>query len=109
MEDSGERESNEWSTCPETRDSRGKLRVIPDNVSGPKVRFRLGMAPLPISLLVRQWLTKAMMGTGCESMTRLTGTETLPRHLRVAAVENLRQWTQVRPSDAACGMKAFGL
>ncbi len=29
------------------------------------------------------------MGTGRESVTRLTGTETLPRHLRVAAVENL--------------------
>ncbi len=53
MEDSGERESNEWSTYPGTRDSCGKLQVIPDNVSGPKVRFRLGMAPLPISLLVR--------------------------------------------------------
>ena len=29
------------------------------------------------------------MGTGCESMARLTGTETLPRLLREAAVENL--------------------
>ncbi len=31
------------------------------------------------------------MTRGCESMTPTTGTETLPRHLRVAAVENLRQ------------------
>ena len=50
-----------------------------------------------------------MMHSGCESMTRLTGTETLPRHLRVAAVENLRQWAKALPSDAACGMKALGL
>ena len=33
-----------------------------------------------------------MTGSGCESMTRLTGTETLPRLLREAAVENLPQW-----------------
>ena len=58
------------------------------------VRFRQGMGPLPISLLVGKRLTKAIMGTGCESMARLTGTETLPRHLRVAAVENLRQWAK---------------
>ena len=37
----------------------------------------------------------AKMVSGCESMARLTGTETLPRHLRVAAVENLWQWTKV--------------
>jgi len=30
-------------------DSGGKLPVIPDNVSGPKVRFRLKMGPCPIS------------------------------------------------------------
>ena len=34
------------------------------------------------------------MGSGCESMTRVIGTETLPKHLRVAAVENLRQWAK---------------
>ena len=49
------------------------------------------------------------MVSGRESVARLTGTETLPRHLRVAAVENLRQWAKAGPSDAACGMKAFGL
>jgi hypothetical protein len=35
-----------------------------------------------------------MMHSGRESVARLTGTETLPRHLRVAAVENLRQWAK---------------
>ncbi len=40
-------------------------------------------------------VTKAMTLRGCESMIPTTGTETLARHLRVAAVENLRQWTQV--------------
>ncbi len=34
MEDSGERESNAWSTCPWDRDSCGKLQVIPDNICG---------------------------------------------------------------------------
>ena len=47
--ESGERESNAWVTYPRDRDSRGKLRVIPDNVSGPKVGFRLGRGPRPIS------------------------------------------------------------
>ena len=46
---------------------------------------------------------------GCESMAPTTGTETLPGHLRMAAVENLPQWTQVRRSDAAWWMKALGL
>ena len=35
--ESGERESNAWVTYPWDRDSGGKLPVIPDNVSGPKV------------------------------------------------------------------------
>ncbi len=38
--------------------------------------------------------TKAKTGMGRESVPPLTGTETLPRHLRVAAVENLRQWAK---------------
>jgi hypothetical protein len=33
-------------------------------------------------------------GSGCESMTRHIGTETLPGHLRVAAVTNIPQWAQ---------------
>lgn len=32
--DSGERESNEWITYLQDRDSCGKLQVIPDNISG---------------------------------------------------------------------------
>jgi hypothetical protein len=36
-----------------------------------------------------------MTVTGRESVTRLTGTETLPRLLRGAAVENLPQCTKV--------------
>ena len=32
--DSGARESNEWITYPQDRDSCGKLQVIPDNISG---------------------------------------------------------------------------
>ncbi len=35
--ESGVRESNAWVICLQIRDSRGKLRVIPDNVPGPKV------------------------------------------------------------------------
>ncbi len=50
--DSGERESNAWVIYLQAWDSGGKLPVIPDNVSGPKVRFRRGMSPRPISLLV---------------------------------------------------------
>jgi hypothetical protein len=46
---SGERESNAWVTCPRDWDSRGKLWVIPDDVSGPKVRVRLRRGPCPIS------------------------------------------------------------
>jgi hypothetical protein len=34
------------------------------------------------------------MASGCESTTRATGTETLARLLREAAVEDLRQWAQ---------------
>ncbi len=51
--ESGERESNAYGTYPQAWDSDGKLSVIPDNVPGPKVRFRLGMVLRPISLLVR--------------------------------------------------------
>ena len=36
---------------PRDRDSGGKLPVIPNNVPGPKVRFRLGMALRPIMLV----------------------------------------------------------
>eukprot|EP01025_Chloroclados_australasicus_P016839 TRINITY_DN18603_c0_g1_i7.p2 TRINITY_DN18603_c0_g1~~TRINITY_DN18603_c0_g1_i7.p2 ORF type:complete len:120 (-),score=5.39 TRINITY_DN18603_c0_g1_i7:5-364(-) len=81
--------------CPKARNSHGKLWVMPDNIPGSKVRFRLGRRLRTTSLLVGQWPTKAMMVSGRESVARHTGTETLPRHLRVAAVENLRQWTKV--------------
>ena len=37
---------------------------------------------------------KPLMPTGRASVARHTGTETLPRLLREAAVENLRQWAQ---------------
>ncbi len=36
-----------------------------------------------------------MTGRGCESMAPNIGTETLAKHLRVAAVENIPQWTKV--------------
>lgn len=36
-----------------------------------------------------------MTDSGIERSTRLTGTETLPRLLREAAVENIPQWTKV--------------
>ncbi len=48
----------------------------------------------PIMLVGGVMAYQGMMGSGRESVTRLTGTETLPRHLRVAAVENLPQWAQ---------------
>jgi hypothetical protein len=35
-----------------------------------------------------------MTGSGSERMARHTGTETLPRLLREAAVENLPQWAK---------------
>ena len=35
--ESGERERNTWIIYPWTQDSCGKLQVILDNVSGPKV------------------------------------------------------------------------
>ena len=44
-DESGERESNAWVTYPRDRDSRGKLRVIPDNVSGPKGAIPPGEGP----------------------------------------------------------------
>ena len=37
---------------------------------------------------------RLLMPTGRASVARHTGTETLPRLLREAAVENLRQWAQ---------------
>ena len=50
--------------------------------------------PMSYQLVGRVKATKAMTGSGCESTTRLTGTETLPRLLREAAVENHWQWAQ---------------
>ena len=49
----------------------------------------------PISLLVGSWPTKAMIGSRPERVIGHTGTETLPRLLREAAVANHSQWTQV--------------
>jgi len=45
---------------------------------------------------------------GGESLTPTDGTETRFIHLRVAAAENIRQWTKVWSSDAAWWMKTFG-
>ena len=54
---SGERVSNTWATCLEDGDNRGKLRLIPDVLSGShgpvwKWFFRLERGPRTISLLV---------------------------------------------------------
>ena len=56
--------------------------------------FRDWMNPSEISLLVRQWLTKATISNWSERMTSHTGTETRPRLLREAAVGNIGQWAQ---------------
>ena len=50
--------------------------------------------PVSYQLVGGVMATKAMTGRGCESMIPNIGTETLPKHLRVAAVENLRQWAK---------------
>ena len=49
------------------------------------------------------------MGSWSERMISHIGTEIRPRLLREAAVGNIGQWTKVRSSDTAWGMKAFGL
>ena len=52
----------------------------------------LGMGSRPISLSAGQRPTEAATGRWSERMVTHTGTETLPRLLREAAVENLPQW-----------------
>eukprot|EP01025_Chloroclados_australasicus_P020905 TRINITY_DN2199_c0_g1_i2.p1 TRINITY_DN2199_c0_g1~~TRINITY_DN2199_c0_g1_i2.p1 ORF type:complete len:181 (-),score=16.81 TRINITY_DN2199_c0_g1_i2:541-1083(-) len=96
-------------TYPRDGNSGWKRPVMPDSPEMVKVRVRLRSGRRGTRQLVGQRPTKPSMPRGCESMAPTTGTETLPRHLRVAAVENLPQWTQVRWSDATCGKKAFGL
>ena len=54
----------------------------------------LGSGLAPISLLVGSRPTKAMIGSRPERVFGHTGTETLPRLLREAAVANLPQWAQ---------------
>ena len=55
---------------------------------------RRGMGPRPVSLLVGQRPTKAIMGSWVERPTSQIGTETRPRLLREAAVGNLAQWAE---------------
>eukprot|EP01023_Acetabularia_acetabulum_P019169 TRINITY_DN1972_c0_g1_i10.p3 TRINITY_DN1972_c0_g1~~TRINITY_DN1972_c0_g1_i10.p3 ORF type:complete len:101 (+),score=12.14 TRINITY_DN1972_c0_g1_i10:383-685(+) len=80
-------------TYPKVGDSFWKRKVIPHVLYGGKV-YRLGSGDSPIRQLVRQRLTKPKTGSGCESMTRRIGTETLPGLLREAAVTNLPQWAK---------------
>eukprot|EP01023_Acetabularia_acetabulum_P019172 TRINITY_DN1972_c0_g1_i4.p5 TRINITY_DN1972_c0_g1~~TRINITY_DN1972_c0_g1_i4.p5 ORF type:complete len:101 (+),score=13.65 TRINITY_DN1972_c0_g1_i4:383-685(+) len=80
-------------TYPEAGDSPPKGGVIPNVLSGEKA-CHLGSGDRPIRQLVRQRLTKPKTGSGCESMTRRIGTETLPGLLREAAVTNLPQWAK---------------
>ncbi len=47
--ESGVRDSNTWITYLLVSNSCGKLQVMRDEVSGPKVRFRREMGPRPIS------------------------------------------------------------
>ena len=54
----------------------------------------LGMGSRPISLSAGRRPTEATTGRWSERMVTHTGTETLPRLLREAAVENLPQWAQ---------------
>ena len=57
----------------------------------------LGMGSRPISLSAGQRPTEATTGRWSERMVTHTGTETLPRLLREAAVENLPQWEPLSP------------
>ena len=55
---------------------------------------RLGMDSRLISLLVGEWLTKALTGSRPERVTGHIGTEIRPRLLREAAVGNIAQWAE---------------
>ncbi len=60
----------------------------------PKRGLPLLEGSRPYQLVGEVWLTKAVTRTGPERVFPHTGTETLPRLLRGAAVENLPQWAQ---------------
>ena len=53
------------------------------------------MSMRPISLLVREELTKATIDRGPERVIPHTGTETRTRLLREAAVRNIAQWRKL--------------
>ncbi len=69
--------------------------VIPHNPAGPYDPAGKGLLPeargASYQLVGKVTLTKAKTGSGCESMTRRIGTETLPGLLREAAVTNIPQ------------------
>ena len=72
--------SSEASRGDQRRGSRSRIGTC-----------RLERSPRTISLLVGLRPTKALMGSRAERLSGHTGTETLPRLLREAAVENHSQ------------------
>ena len=75
------------------RFSTAATRRCLDSVSVP-VWLTILSDQLPVLALVSHYLTKAKTSRRIERLTANTGTETLPRLLREAAVENLSQWAQ---------------
>ena len=87
------------------RDNSGKLVVIPDETTVTRVTGVKEAGPFEaacllsglrlISLMVGSRPTMAMISSRPERVFGHTGTETLSRLLREAAVANHSQWTKV--------------
>ena len=97
--ESGGRARNTWATCPEDGENRWKRRLIPDAARRGHPHRAKGGRKAPVSGGARA-PSASRRGNGpprltvswSERMASRTGTETLPRLLREAAVEDHSQW-----------------
>ena len=101
--DSGGRASNARASYPWVRDNGWKRPLIPDEMEGPHGPFLKGRDPQgPVVEGGAPVPSASWRGNGSprrtarwtERLVTRTGTETLPRLLREAAVEDHLQWAK---------------